>query len=641
MLKKKREALSDFDIEYIYKNHNYQPVKLNRYVKITDWMAKKKQEKWGTEFLPTTLLVEWVIGETETAYNCYVWYRKSQEKPIMTFLYKNQIITPLFVSDFDCMQIDFTPFDQMLNSVKPGAYVMDHQKRSVKFLLDRKKCILAHEPGLGKSMCAILGAISSQKQKVLIICPKSLKTNWKREISTFVDPDDISIVDNPNGMNKTDLMEYLNLKETKFTLQELQQFAKERGKWREGRRFTILNYDIIDEFHQAPNGRSADEARKCFLNSDLVKAKFDVVIIDEAHKLANTTSTRSRTIRSFLKMAKPEYVWLLTGTPVVNQPKDLFNMLVLLDHELTNDYYWFMERYCGAERQLVRGEWQRCWQIWSKGQLSSYNNLTDRSKEAFRNFVDKYGKHVMLTGGATNLEELAERIRPIYFRTTKNEIKDIGKKHIHTVHYKMTEDEVYEYQKLWGDYVYDKLHEIESEEEKAKTKKTLYEQKPMLEVGVYRKYTSERMMPRTTALVDKFLEEGKKVFIACCYDDEVFGLQEYYGDKCVIYKGGMSVKDRDHNVDAFNNDDRIRVFIGNIRAAGVGINLNQSCSTAVFQNMEFTPADFDQMCDRIHRIGSSNDVDVYIQMLDGSVYERTWEIIERKNEIVHSLIKQN
>lgn len=640
MLKKKREPLSDFEMEYIYKNHNYQPVHVQQMVNITEWMAKKKQEKWGTDFLPTKLFIEYIIGETEDTYNCYVWYRKSQDKPVLTFLYKKEIITPIMVSDFTKMDIDFRPYDVMLDKVKPGAFVMDHQKRSVQFLLDRKKCILAHEPGLGKSMCAIIASIVEKKHKVLVICPKSLKTNWKREISTFVDPDDISIVDNPIGMNKTELTEYLNLKDSSFTLAQLQQFAKERGKWREGRQFTILNYDIIDEFHQAPEGRK--DAALCYANSQLVKSKFDVVIIDEAHKLADTKSTRSKTIRSYLKMACPEYVWLLTGTPVVNKPKDLFNMLVLLDHDLTKDYQWFMQRYCGAEKQLRKGEWERCWHNWSKGRFSNYNNLTMESKKAFREYVDKYGKHVYLSDGATNLEELAERIRPIYFRAVKTDINGIGDKHIHFLHYDMTDLERYEYQKQWREYMTEKLAEIADEQQREEKRKELWEQKKLLEVGILRRCTSEMMMRRTIQLVDKLVAEGKKVFIACCYDDEVFGLRDYYGDKCVIYKGGMSTKEKDSNVEAFNNDDNVTIFIGNVRAAGVGINLNKSCSIAVFQNMEYTPADFDQMCDRIHRIGSTNDVDIYVQVIDGSIYEHIVEIIERKNEIVKKLIsKQN
>jgi len=638
MLKKKREPLSDFEMEYIYKNHNYQPVHIQQMVNITEWMAKKKQEKWGTDFLPTKLFIEYIIGETEDTYNCYVWYRKSQDKPVLTFLYKKEIITPIMVSDFTKMDIDFRPYDVMLDKVKPGAFVMDHQKRSVQFLLDRKKCILAHEPGLGKSMCAIIASIVEKKHKVLVICPKSLKTNWKREISTFVDPDDISIVDNPIGMNKTELTEYLNLKDSSFTLAQLQQFAKERGKWREGRQFTILNYDIIDEFHQAPESRK--DAALCYANSQLVKSKFDVVIIDEAHKLADTKSTRSKTIRSYLKMACPEYVWLLTGTPVVNKPKDLFNMLVLLDHDLTKDYQWFMQRYCGAEKQLRKGEWERCWHNWSKGRFSNYNNLTMESKKAFREYVDKYGKHVYLSDGATNLEELAERIRPIYFRAVKMDIKGIGDKHIHFLHYDMTDLERYEYQKQWREYMTEKLAEIADEQQREEKRKELWEQKKLLEVGILRRCTSEMMMRRTIQLVDKLVAEGKKVFIACCYDDEVFGLRDYYGDKCVIYKGGMSTKEKDSNVEAFNNDDNVTIFIGNVRAAGVGINLNKSCSIAVFQNMEYTPADFDQMCDRIHRIGSTNDVDIYVQVIDGSIYEHIVEIIERKNEIVKKLINK-
>ena len=58
----------------------------------------------------------------------------------------------------------------------------------------------------------------------------------------------------------------------------------------------------------------------------------------------------------------------------------------------------------------------------------------------------------------------------------------------------------------------------------------------------------------------------------------------------------------------FNNNPEIKILIGNIAAVGIGLNLNKACNHCIFQNMDFTDADFQQACDRIYRIGSKEDV---------------------------------
>ena len=67
-----------------------------------------------------------------------------------------------------------------------------------------------------------------------------------------------------------------------------------------------------------------------------------------------------------------------------------------------------------------------------------------------------------------------------------------------------------------------------------------------------------------TTLVDELLKTGEKVIIACCYDEELYTLQEYYGAKCVIYNGKLNSKQKDFNKNEFINNPEIKVFIANI-----------------------------------------------------------------------------
>ena len=96
ILKKKafieKNPLNDFDYEYILKNYNFEPVLINKIIRISDWLAEKKKTDWELDFLPEKLLVSYLIGETEKAYCVYVKYRQSQEKYKLTF--KNVLLMP-------------------------------------------------------------------------------------------------------------------------------------------------------------------------------------------------------------------------------------------------------------------------------------------------------------------------------------------------------------------------------------------------------------------------------------------------------------------------------------------------------------------------------------------------------------------
>ena len=82
--------ITDFQIEFIIKNHNFKPVPINKIIKIADWLGLKKQETWKTEFVPQKLKIISLIGETKSTYCCYVQYRQSVA-PTLTFLPKNGV----------------------------------------------------------------------------------------------------------------------------------------------------------------------------------------------------------------------------------------------------------------------------------------------------------------------------------------------------------------------------------------------------------------------------------------------------------------------------------------------------------------------------------------------------------------------
>ena len=133
-------TLNDFHIEYILTNHNFEPIYLNKIVKIADWFGEKKQIEWNIEFLPQKLQIGYYLGETSDFYHCYVKYRQSQEKMVSVFIPKKALLNPLFLEDFNQKVVDFEKYNKMA-----GIVLKSQQEQGVKFLTTRKKAILAHQ----------------------------------------------------------------------------------------------------------------------------------------------------------------------------------------------------------------------------------------------------------------------------------------------------------------------------------------------------------------------------------------------------------------------------------------------------------------------------------------------------------------
>ena len=146
------------------------------------------------------------------------------------------------------------------------------------------------------------------------------------------------------------------------------------------------------------------------------------------------------------------------------------------------------------------------------------------------------------------------------------------------------------------------------------------------------------MVPHTIELVDRFVNMGEKVVVACCYDDELYALKDHYGDRAVIFNGKCNLKQKDAAVDAFMNDPNVMVFIGNVKAAGVGITLISS-HTLVFNDFDYVPGNNEQMSYRVYRIGQTNEVDIYYQIFRNTQYANMWEITLRKQFVVDTVIK--
>lgn len=628
-------ALNDFAIEYVNDNWNAVPKEINKTIRVADWWGEKKKEDWGTEFIPQKIRILSLLGETSTTYHVLGQYRQSVPPKTM-FIPKKAVLTNFLLDDYHNVEVDFERYNNLMSHRDPNRKVLPHQKEAVQFLLSRKKCILADDMGLAKTGSMIISAIEGNFDSVLIICPASLKSNWKDELLWFVPERDIAVIEGIQGKTKAELEKYLGFPEgkTKFTTAELKEMAKERGKWTENR-FVIVNYDILGEFYEIPKSRSKENIDKAFQNSPLLQYltnKKSLVIIDEAHYLSNLKSDRYKLVKDFVKRAKPSAIYLATGTPITNTPVNYYNLLYMLDDPITDDWSYYMKRYCGAiEICKDKKERDRYTQYFlnRKGK-SEWKQLTNEEKVELREYIRQHCKMITIPQEPTNLDELKERTAHLYLRRVKEDLDSLTvEKNVHEVFYNFTPLQWAEYSRLWDEYETAKLEENPDAEIN----------KELIEGGIYRKYCSNQMIPNTIKMTEKFLKEGRKVVIICCYDEELYTLRDYFADKCVIYNGKMSSKEKDISKNAFLNDEAKTVFIGNLKSCGVGLTLISS-NVLLFNSFSYSRADNIQAEDRIFRIGQKKNVDIYYQMFIGTQHEKVWNIQLKKDTLSKAVIKK-
>ena len=611
----KTKTMNDFEAEYVLYNHDKEPKLINKIVRIPDWYGKKRQEEWKTEFVPDRFKITWYMGETNQFYHFYCIYRRSQEKAVEVFAPKRAILTDFLSVDWSLKEINFKPYNELL-----GFNLYPHQEEAVKFLTSKKKAILAHDMGFGKTIAAIVAALEGKYGHILIVAPSSVKETWKRELSHFVNDEDVTIV--------------------------------QGSKWNDAK-FTIINYDILDNFYTIPeqtintrelnvddegnvireykakkivsrNKKIIDEAMS---KSQLFQSNYDLLIIDEAHRLSNNTSNRFKIIQDLIKRANPNGIFELTGTMVTNSSKNLYNLLKLIDAPITKDWQYFMERYCGAKFFYKKNEKKAYTTMFLKEKKkNSWYDLTSEEKMKLDEILEKRCKKVCILGEDTNMEELQEIIKPYYLRRVKDDLENMVSKTIKYLHYEMNDEEQKSYNELWDKY-------LELQEDKEKTEKN----KKLIEVSLMRQWLANKMIPKTISLVRKCIEKNHKVIIFCAYDNEINKFKEEFKDCCVYHNGKINEKKKSNAVDKFQNDDNVKVFIGNIFSAGVGLTLIAG-DVVVFNNFSFVPSDNQQCEDRIHRIGQTKPCTIYYQSFNGTYFDKMLEIVHSKQEVIDKII---
>jgi SNF2 family DNA or RNA helicase len=341
--------------------------------------------------------------------------------------------------------------------------------------------------------------------------------------------------------------------------------------------FVIVNYDILKNFYDLKDKE----------NSLITQGNFDLIILDEAHYVSNGQAARTKLVNSFSK--KCERVWLLTGTPMTNRPMNYFNLLSLIESPVSQNWMAYAIRYCQGY-QFTAGTRK----IW---------NVT----------------------GASNLEELRDRTSRQVLRRLKTEVLDLPEKIITPVYLRL-KSKLYE--GLMGEY-YDWYNKNPDE-----SSSLTVQFSKLMKV---RQVIAEEKIKDTIELAENILEQDKKVIIFTNFTETLNRIADHFGKQAVRLDGSTSKPQRQYAVDQFQDNDKIKVFVGNVKAAGVGITLT-AAEAVIINDLSFVPGDLAQAEDRAYRYGQKNSVSVYYPIFDNSIEGIIYDMVNRKKQNIGTVM---
>jgi SWI/SNF-related matrix-associated actin-dependent regulator 1 of chromatin subfamily A len=438
----------------------------------------------------------------------------------------------------------------IINGIKKELY--EYQKIGIKFLVDSGgRALLADSPGVGKTAQALGYVSHSGHNRTLVVCPASVKFCWEDEVEKWTNLTSF-VVDSKT--NLSDIPHDVNL--------------------------VIINFEILKKFF-----------------NEFMKYKWDCLVVDESHLIKSPTAIRSKVIKALSKVI-PNVI-MLTGTPVLSRPIEMFNMLSILDPQTWNNYYHYAVKYC-------------------------------EGKQGYWGFEAK---------GASNLEELKGRISRYFLRRTKEEVlSELPTKNPPIyVPIKLPDEARKQYDLVEANLI-KYLKEYKKDKTDKEIAKSLQAEK-LVKLNLLREINAIGKIPTAREMIDNIIEAGQKVIVFSSFNAPLKELEEMYEENSVLLLGDTPVDERGALVKKFQEDPNINVFFGGTRSAGVGITLT-AASNVIFLDLPWNPADLDQGENRAHRPGAVYDsLNIYRIVGKDTIDGFMRKLIERKQEIIDQLIE--
>ncbi|KAM6129536.1 DNA annealing helicase and endonuclease ZRANB3 [Pterocles gutturalis] len=438
--------------------------------------------------------------------------------------------------------------------------LLPFQEKGIIFALQRSgRCMIADEMGLGKTIQAI--AISyyyKNEWPLLIVVPSSLRYPWVDEMEKWIpelSPDDISII-----QNKTDTGRISTSK------------------------VTILGYGLLTSDAQT-------------LVDTLYRQNFKVVVIDESHYMKSRNATRSKILLPIVQKALRAI--LLTGTPALGRPEELFMQIEALFPRRFGTWSEYAKKYCNAR-------------------------------------VRFFGKRTLWDcRGASNLKELHQLLSEIMIRRLKNDVlKQLPPKVRQRIPFDLPQAAAKnlnttfaEWEKLMRNLNSDATDSHFSQVMNLITR--MYKETAIAKAGAVKDYI--KMMLENDKL--KFLVFAHHLSMLQACTEAVIENKVRY----IRIDGSVPSAERIHLVNQFQKDPDTRVAILSIQAAGQGLTFT-AATHIVFAELYWDPGHIKQAEDRAHRIGQCSSVNIHFLIAKGTMDTLMWAMLNRKAKVTGSTL---
>ena len=439
-----------------------------------------------------------------------------------------------------------------------------HQSDGALWLAQRERACLADDPGLGKTITAIKGASMCGARKMLVLAPTCVAWNWHHECGIWApkrDPVVITAGRYANIVGRTDT--------------------------------TIMTHGML--LNKKVHAAVCDQA-------------WDVCVVDESHFFRGRNAKRSNLLyhlggldRSVADVA--DRTWCLSGTPMPNNPSDLWTMCHgLWPDEFSESFAAFRARYCIT--------------TWTP-----------------------FGDHVKVIGGK-NLDELRERLRGRMLRRRADDVLDLPPVRYETV--ALRPDKMpQEIELLAAELPASTLAILNNPENCESPEEAFDLLGESKAFAAFRRWCGLAKAEATADLLEHELNDGQldKVVVMAHHGDVVAHIATRlakWGVRTIT--GATSAADREANVRAFQAPGSgVRVIVCNILAGGTGTTLT-AASELVFAEMSFVPGENTQAAIRIRRIGQERHCRVRFVSLAGTLDVPLVRVLQRKTEMIREVI---
>lgn len=335
------------------------------------------------------------------------------------------------------------------------------------------------------------------------------------------------------------------------------------------------------------------------MEKEIALWKPDMIICDESSKIKNPQAKQSKALHRLGKISKHNMI--LTGTPVTNNPLDFFSQYKFLDENIFGgSYYSFRGRYA-----IMGG--------YGNYQVVGYKNLPELTEKAhsiaFR-ITKKEALDLPEQVDVTRYVELEPMARAIYNQVERDSYAELSQGEV-IVRNVLTK--LLRLSQITGGYIKDEFSEIEEQVSSAK-------------------------LNALEEIIEECLDADKKVVVFARFISEIDAITKmlkHYGIKYSLIRG--DVKDRASEVEKFQNDKDVKVFVGQLQTTGMGLTLTAS-DTAVFYSLSYNFADYEQAKARIHRIGQKNNC-TYIHLIaKKTIDEKVMEALTKKKNIADLVV---